>query len=468
MLSRLRRSSLRFKASCLGAGCVLLACGLTVLLLPVPGETVDHPEAANLRAVVGASATSAAVFALLFGWLMRPINRLQRDLGKLTAGGEAQLATDTSADREVRRLRSGFRTLAQQIVQLRADDDAARLALEARTSTVNRILEFSQIVQGVGRVEQVYATLTHYLRTELQLIAVAIIETDDTGSARLSARWPDELVPQAGSFDCASCPCFRQSLPRCFNDGSCPVRCGVEQWLDIPSSLPALCVPISSSGERRAVIHMVRPIDLPWDDASRQLTQTFVHSASAAIVMLDLLEDARRAGMTDALTGLYNRRSMDQLLQREVALARRHLTPLSLVLIDLDDFKGVNDRHGHAAGDFVLRQFGKCVQSTLRRTDMAFRYGGDEFVIVLPQTTLHQAHQVIGKLRQAFAQIDVADAITHMAQLPKLSAGVAHLDVESGVGTADELLAAADQGMYEQKAEHRRARPARPTADHAA
>ncbi|HMO25924.1 MAG TPA: GAF domain-containing protein, partial [Tepidisphaeraceae bacterium] len=296
MLTRLRRSSLRVKASCLGAGCVVLACGLTVLLLPLPGETVDHPEAANLRAVLGASATSAAVFALLFGWLLRPLHRLQRDLGKLTSGGEAQLASDPRADREVRRLRSGFRTLAQQITQLRCDDDDARQALEIRTSTVNRILEFSQIVQGVGRVEQVYATLTHYLRTELNLLAIAIIETDDTSTARLAARWPDELVPQAGGFDCASCPCFRQALPRCFNDGNCPVRCGVEQWLDIPTALPALCVPISSTGPRRAVIHMVRPSDLPWDEAARQLTQTFVHSASAAIVLLDLLEDARRAG----------------------------------------------------------------------------------------------------------------------------------------------------------------------------
>src|SRR6516225_280179 len=106
--------------------------------------------------------------------------------------------------------------------------------------------------------------------------------------------------------------------------------------------------------------------------------------------------------MTDPLTGLYNRRSLDSLLQREVALAERHHTALSLVMIDMDKFKQVNDTHGHAAGDHMLKAFADCVRITLRKTDLAFRYGGDEFVIALPQTPLAQAQQVVQKLRQAF------------------------------------------------------------------
>ena len=155
--------------------------------------------------------------------------------------------------------------------------------------------------------------------------------------------------------------------------------------------------------------------------------------------------------MTDALTGLYNRRSMDQLLQREVALCDRHNHALSLVMIDLDHFKDINDTHGHAAGDHMLRSFADCVRITLRKTDLAFRYGGDEFVIVLPQTPLFQAQQVVQKLRQAFLSVDFSQAITHLDTHPTLSIGVAERSKEGNILTLAALLSAADQALYSAK-----------------
>src|SRR4051812_5945619 len=111
------------------------------------------------------------------------------------------------------------------------------------------------------------------------------------------------------------------------------------------------------------------------------------------MISLHLLAEAEKQSMTDALTGLFNRRSMENLLQREVALSERHTHPLSVVMIDLDKFKQVNDAYGHAAGDHLLKSFADCVRITLRKTDLAFRYGGDEFVIALPQTPIEQAEQ---------------------------------------------------------------------------
>ena len=159
--------------------------------------------------------------------------------------------------------------------------------------------------------------------------------------------------------------------------------------------------------------------------------------------------------MTDALTGLYNRRSLDALMIREVALAERHGQTLSLVMIDMDHFKEVNDGHGHAAGDHLLRSFAESVRITLRKTDLAFRYGGDEFVIALPQTTVAQAQQVVQKLRQAFAAIDFRDAIHALEHQPTLSVGVAERSVDTGVLTWSALLAAADAALYEAKEANR-------------
>ncbi len=200
---------------------------------------------------------------------------------------------------------------------------------------------------------------------------------------------------------------------------------------------------------------MLLPPDEAWTQERRQLAQTYVNTAQSALVSLHLLAEAEKQSMTDALTGLYNRHFMDALLAREVALAERHSRPLSIVMIDLDRFKGINDAHGHAAGDHLLKTFADCVRITLRKTDLAFRYGGDEFVVALPQTPIAQAEQVVQKLRQAFAAVDFSSAVTNLGQTPTLSVGVAERSAEQNLLTLPSLLSAADQALYEAKAGNR-------------
>jgi diguanylate cyclase (GGDEF)-like protein len=231
----------------------------------------------------------------------------------------------------------------------------------------------------------------------------------------------------------------------------------VENWLGIDGDLPAFCVPINIANRRRAVVHMSRTADLPWDDESRQLAQAFINTAVAALVSLDLLEEAEKRSLTDGLTGLYNRRSMEAMLRREVMLAQRHGQSLALVMIDIDHFKPINDRHGHASGDFILRTLADCLRATLRRTDLAFRYGGDEFVVALPQTSIMQAQQVVQKLRQSFASADFSAGIAHLEVRPTLSVGVAAIDEDSGLRSLPQLLEAADAAMYQAKSESRNA-----------
>ena len=196
---------------------------------------------------------------------------------------------------------------------------------------------------------------------------------------------------------------------------------------------------------------MLLPPGRTWDKRRCQLALAYVNTAQAALSTLNLLSEAEKQSMTDSLTALYNRRSLDQLLEREVALADRHGHPLSLVMIDLDYFKEINDTHGHAAGDHMLKAFADCVRITLRKTDLAFRYGGDEFVIALPQTPLAQAQQVVQKVRQAFLSVDFSHAIANLLQNPTLSIGVAERSKTAGVLTLPQLLGAADQALYAAK-----------------
>jgi len=106
----------------------------------------------------------------------------------------------------------------------------------------------------------------------------------------------------------------------------------------------------------------------------------------------------RESAVTDSLTGIYNRKGLDDFLKREYQRARRHDKPLSFVMIDLDAFKAINDKLGHQAGDHVLQEFAKCLKSIIRKSDVIFRYGGDEFAVLLPETEMRDAEILMNRM----------------------------------------------------------------------
>lgn len=186
-----------------------------------------------------------------------------------------------------------------------------------------------------------------------------------------------------------------------------------------------------------------------WDRSAQAMAERAAEMTDAVLVSLARLEDIRTQSLTDDLTGLYNRRSLDRMLEREVLLAVRHHVPFSVVAIDIDFFKKVNDTQGHAAGDILLRHVANSITTTLRRSDLAFRPGGDEFVVLLPQTNLSQALAAMEKIRQALANTPVPAGV---AAIPTLSIGVAE---SWPTATAMELLHAADAALYAAKREAR-------------
>jgi diguanylate cyclase (GGDEF)-like protein len=163
-----------------------------------------------------------------------------------------------------------------------------------------------------------------------------------------------------------------------------------------------------------------------------------------------LYREAQNNALRDALTGVGNRNALDRALVRELELARRTQQPLSLLMLDLDHFKRINDRFGHSVGDDVLRQTARTLGNSLRSMDMVFRFGGEEFCVLLSATGHEAAHIVAERLRAAVeTQAQMAGAIP----LPvTLSLGLATLrDVES----PSCLLLRADRALYQAKAEGR-------------
>jgi diguanylate cyclase (GGDEF)-like protein len=161
----------------------------------------------------------------------------------------------------------------------------------------------------------------------------------------------------------------------------------------------------------------------------------------------DMLDRERDLSRTDSLTGLYNARRCREIVEDELARAQRYGHPLSLAFIDVDDFKRVNDTGGHSAGDRLLRSIARTIRGNLRSSDIVARFGGDEFVLVLPFADQMAAHAVVTKLADK-----VAETMLQEDWPVTLSIGVVNCEAVGEKVAVDDVLRAADQLMYEVKA----------------
>jgi diguanylate cyclase (GGDEF)-like protein len=206
----------------------------------------------------------------------------------------------------------------------------------------------------------------------------------------------------------------------------------------------ALAVPLASEGEQLGYLTAYSRAgrDAFGDSAVVELEE-LASRAGPAIDNARRFREARQLADLDALTGLHNRRYFHETLQREVARAQRYDRSLALVIFDLDDFKAINDRIGHLAGDGVLAEAADRVRDVVRSADVACRIGGDEFAVILPESTLKDADQLYGRLEAAVSSRPIGSA----GRL-HLSAGVTELRPDDD---AVSLFERADEALYRAK-----------------
>ncbi|MBB3900019.1 GGDEF domain-containing protein [Roseococcus suduntuyensis] len=186
--------------------------------------------------------------------------------------------------------------------------------------------------------------------------------------------------------------------------------------------------------------------------SSRTLAQRLAERAREAEALRDALQEARRAAATDALTGLPNRRAFEERLTEALARATTEQTPLCLLMFDIDHFKSVNDRHGHPAGDAVLRGVADTLREWARPHDRLARVGGEEFAAILPATCREAAAGLADSLRRAVANEGFLVGAEGQRLSVTVSLGVAQLQPEE---TGDGLLSRADAALYDAKRQGR-------------
>jgi diguanylate cyclase (GGDEF)-like protein len=213
---------------------------------------------------------------------------------------------------------------------------------------------------------------------------------------------------------------------------------GIRSWLGVPLFMYGGCEGvIAVQSTRRAAFRANH----------QRLLESLALQIAAALQNAHLYELA----MVDGLTGLFVRRYFDARIEEEIERSRRYGTPFSVVMVDVDDFKKLNDEHGHLIGDRVLRSIGNTIKSQMRGVDTAARYGGEEIALILPRTEMLSAYSVGERIRAAIAE----QRVTTDSEPPKVlgitaSFGIASYP-ESGAGSGEDLVRRADRALYRAK-----------------
>ena len=259
----------------------------------------------------------------------------------------------------------------------------------------------------------------------------------------MAGSWGENPPPEV-IFGFDECWALRRSKAHSFNSAAAGLRC---QHVSLP--VTSLCIPLMAQGEAMGVLHLQSPRPIPAEQlaAARQLGTSVAEGMALALANQRLREIMRHQAIRDSLTGLYNRRYLEETLEREVHRGNRLGICIGIIMMDLDQFKAYNDNYGHTAGDEMLRAAGQLIQNQVRGEDIACRYGGEEFLVIMPGASLEvvqlRAETIVREVKQLHLQNHALHPIT-------ISAGVAIFPDDGA--TADLVVQTADQALYRAKA----------------
>ena len=182
--------------------------------------------------------------------------------------------------------------------------------------------------------------------------------------------------------------------------------------------------------------HIIRDFDVPEENKMEVIKQiNYIYTRTKYL------------SITDELTGLSNRRCFDNTLEKEFLRALRYNNKLTLVMFDIDHFKTVNDTYGHPCGDYILKEVANAALQTFRKTDTVFRFGGEEFVVILTETDIKQSEIPLERFRKTIETLD----LTYQNQQINITVSIGACQLDQSIGNKEEFLQKADTALYDAK-----------------
>jgi diguanylate cyclase (GGDEF)-like protein len=405
--------------------------GLTVQLVLPAGEGPD-PWSLESLLVLG---IFVLFLALAAAFAIAVSRRLQEEIQQLLkaaqAIGRGDFSVNVPSDHgdEFGALGREFNNMARQ--------------LEGRLAELQR--ERARLQDAIRRVGE---GLTKGFDRVGMLEVVVQTSVDGTGAAcgRASMRGPDDKLDEvARAGDPAA---FRRALHAA---EAAVIDLGQVAEIQVGGA-SALAAPLGASEGNDQVIGIVSVArgDRAFTAGERELFAYLTNQASVSVENVDLHETVQRQAVTDELTGLFNHRRFQEVMAIEVERARRYGHEMGLIMLDIDNFKTVNDRHGHLQGDMVLREVARVLRQSSREIDEPARYGGEEMAVALPQTDLEGAYQFAERVRRRIEALEFALPDGEGKLRVTASFGVASLGA-AGDTDKDALVAAADGALYQAK-----------------
>jgi diguanylate cyclase (GGDEF)-like protein len=429
-----------------------------------PGEVAGATQAAVAGVLLVTGALALATALSLRQVLTRPLRRLAGAMARAEAG-DLSVRAETSGDDEIAQLGRSFNRMlettarlesegldargglarAREQLSLQGELERANTELSHRLTALSLLYHVSRSLNATLELPELLGRISTLVTERLRIDHFSVLLVNAEHRLEEAASVPPRTSGTRGGFRLGEGAAGRAAellLPVYLPDLA---RASDARPLGPPTG-SLLSLPVVHQGRLLGVLNLQRSGTEAFAAEEVELLAAVADQAAMAIQNARLHAETVALSITDALTGLANRRHLFRQLEQEVARAARFRTQVSLVMLDLDHFKDMNDAAGHLAGDAVLRQVAEVLRSQVRRVDVVARYGGEEFCLILPQVGKADAVEVAEKLRRSIAEQPFGSA---PAGRITASAGVAHLPTDAE--TLESLLEAADAALYASK-----------------
>ncbi len=409
-------------------------------------------------------AVSIVLAAVISGAVIGPIRKL-RDAALHLGRGQMDTRISIHSADELGELAGSFNVMADSLTKLMLERGQAQQQLsqtheslknsmgelECRNREAGTLSEMADLLHSCFTLEEASGVIASSSRKLFQGFSGAVLVFSASRNVlEVITTWGPSS-PAERVFSPNDCWALRRGRLHHSAGDAGAVRCS---HFGAESSLPCLCIPLMAHGETLGILclvtessgHLGAPACI--SELNVQLSVSVAEQAALSFANLRLREKLRHQSVRDPLTGLFNRRYLDESLEREVPNALRKNRSLGVIMLDVDRFKQFNDLFGHDAGDTVLRELGDYLGKFTRGGDLACRYGGEEFTLIFPECSLEETRARAEELRIAFQQLSIKHRDILLGKVT-LSLGIAVLP-DHGT-TAAELLAAADDALLRAK-----------------